>query len=291
MKIITHPGSAHRDDFMSVCLVLDQLRFSMYASGAHPMFPSVERKEPSVADLQDPNVWCLDVGLDHCPKLNNFDHHQFERDAAPRCALSLVLEKLGLESAARAASGGWLRFTEIIDCKGPFVACDEYGISRDTLAALESPIESQLLRLWEVNPDSDAIKELMADLGKQWRTYWEKFENRCDLLAETSVYLDLDGTNGVMLVAIDRTDEPTFALEKFILASGKNPSVIVFQDDRGVGHALYRRNDDPRIDFSKIKDDPKIIFAHVNGFIAKTVEGLAVFEIMDLIQKSVVATA
>ena len=31
-----------------------------------------------------------------------------------------------------------------------------------------------------------------------------------------------------------------------------------------------RLHDDPRIDFTKVKDDPEVAFAHVGGFIAKT---------------------
>jgi len=51
-KIIVHAGKAHRDDFMSVCFLL-------------AMDPSaqVERRDPTPEELEDPNIWVVDVGM------------------------------------------------------------------------------------------------------------------------------------------------------------------------------------------------------------------------------------
>jgi uncharacterized UPF0160 family protein len=82
--ILTHPGSAHKDEFLACCVLL--------ATAPCPIL----RREPTEADLADPAIAVVDVGHRHEPALNNFDHHQLPADAAPTCALSLVLQHLGL---------------------------------------------------------------------------------------------------------------------------------------------------------------------------------------------------
>jgi hypothetical protein len=80
------------------------------------------------------------------------------------------------------ASGEWFEFTEVLDCKGPLVAASHVGITREQMLPLESPIEAQLLRLWQSEPDTAVMKYIMTELGKQWRKYWIGFETRMKLL-------------------------------------------------------------------------------------------------------------
>ena len=46
--------------------------------------------------------------------------------------------------------------------------------------------------------------------------------------------------------------------------------VAIFHDNRGDGLTLRRLHDDPRIDFTMVKDDPEVAFCHNGGFIVKT---------------------
>ena len=50
---------------------------------------------------RSPGGLVVDVGGEHDPERGNFDHHQFPRDHDPVCALSLVLQDLGLYEDAR----------------------------------------------------------------------------------------------------------------------------------------------------------------------------------------------
>ena len=59
-------------------------------------------------------------------------------------------------------------------------------------------------------------------------------------------------------------------------------------DPRGEGTTLYRCDDHPRIDFRLIKDDPEVIFAHANGFIAKTRTKLSPMEALSLVRASII---
>ena len=88
-RIITHPGSAHKDDFLACCVLIAE----------SPV--SIHRKDPDSEDLDDSSVAVIDVGDRHEPNNKNFDHHQFPRDRVPTCSLSLVLQDLGLYDDAR----------------------------------------------------------------------------------------------------------------------------------------------------------------------------------------------
>ena len=64
-KIVAHPGSAHKDDFMAVSVLLATL-------GNAEVF----RREATSEDMADLNTYVVDVGMEHSPERHNFDHHQ-----------------------------------------------------------------------------------------------------------------------------------------------------------------------------------------------------------------------
>lgn len=78
----------------------------------------------------------------------------------------------------------------------------------------------------------------------------------------------------VDVLAIAKVDQPTLALEVWTKQQCKMqpdldcPVTLTF-DDRGEGLCMYRRNDDPRIDFSRVAGQPGVVFTHANGFIVK----------------------
>ena len=84
--IVTHPGQAHRDEFLACCLLI--------AAGEADC---VERRDPTDGDLHNPLVIVLDQGKEHDPAMLNFDHHQLPRDAAPTCSVTLILDYLDIE--------------------------------------------------------------------------------------------------------------------------------------------------------------------------------------------------
>ncbi|MEI6675088.1 MAG: MYG1 family protein [Verrucomicrobiota bacterium] len=127
-QILTHPGGSHKDEYLACCVLL-----------AHSPAPIV-RLEPTAADLADPTIAVVDVGGEHRPDLGNFDHHQFSKDHPPLCALSLVLQYLGVYEDALAFCD-WLEPTEWLDTRGPQETSRWLGIERDTLAKLNSPID------------------------------------------------------------------------------------------------------------------------------------------------------
>jgi hypothetical protein len=131
--ILTHPGGAHKDEFLACCLLVA-------VSGA-----PVVRREPTAEDLADRSIAVVDVGGEHDAGRGNFDHHQFPKDHPPACALTLVLQYLGVYEDARAFRD-WLEPAEWFDSRGPIETARWLGVERATLAKLNSPIDITLLR-------------------------------------------------------------------------------------------------------------------------------------------------
>ncbi len=267
-SIVTHHGQAHRDEFISCCIWL-----------AHDLpVEVIHRREPTAEELADPSCLVIDVGRRHEPELRNFDHHQLERDAAPCCALTLTLQHLQLYRAARLASP-WLRFTEVLDSKGPVQARSLVGIPEgDGFAMTLSPVEAQLLIMFgnaRTIYRDEPLWNLMRTMGLQWTSYWQKFEQRFRKL-QTGCLSEIIATSPfAMIFDIDVASEPHLALEQycqFVESQEGHPpiDITVTRDDRGDGWCLYRRNDAKHVDFSVIADDPLVTFAHNNGFVAKT---------------------
>jgi len=119
--ILTHPGSAHKDELLACCVLL----------ATNPI--TIVRREPTEADLADTGTVVVDVGDSHDPALNNFDHHQLPDDAAPTCALSLVLQNLGLYEDAKAFCD-WLEPPEWFDCSGAKSTAKWLGVKRDIIS-------------------------------------------------------------------------------------------------------------------------------------------------------------
>ena len=107
--IITHPGGAHKDDFLACSVLLSNHSVSIF------------RRDPTEQELEDPEVAVVDIGHQHDPQLNNFDHHQLPRDHEPTCALSLVLQKFEIYEDTKEFCS-WLETTEWFDCRGPHLS-------------------------------------------------------------------------------------------------------------------------------------------------------------------------
>lgn len=276
-KILVHPGRAHRDDFLSCCIALSTIE-------GHP---TIERREPTEDELNDDKVLILDVGMRHEPNKRNYDHHQFGRDRQPECALTLLIDGMGLTDTF--SYQGWYRATAEIDVLGPKLTAKRMHL-KEFPYRLSSPIEHSLLRIFgelEVIPPYSILYQIMRSIGYDVVTQAQKYEQRIkSLLAElakqdNSLLSIIDvgaGLRGFMLLDKE-ADGLGYIRDNF----HPGVSFLVAHNDRGKGWTLYRYNDDPRIDFSQIKDDERIQFAHASGFIAKTKEMIPRREIISLI--------
>ncbi len=265
--ILTHPGSAHKDEFIACCLLL--------ATTPAPVL----RREPTEADLADPAVVVVDVGHRHEPALNNFDHHQLPRDHPPTCSISLILANLGLYADAREFCD-WLETAEWFDCRGPNDTARWLGVDRELVNKLHSPIDGALLRAFSKRsslPPGDALWEIMRAVGEDILGYLRDLRARLHFIDRNAERWTLDaGSDGHEILFLPRTDplpeDPSAGVDRYVARQGLVDRIIgtVTPDRRGGGYGLSRFRDHPRLDFTRIKAEPDVHFAHAGGFVAKT---------------------
>lgn len=265
--ILTHPGGAHKDEFLACSVLL--------AVNAVP----IVRREPTAEDLADASVAVVDVGHEHDPARNNFDHHQLPKDHPPTCALSLVLRHLGLYEDARQFCE-WLEPAEWFDCRGPGDTARWLGVDRAVVGRLHSPIDGALVRRFAQAAHLSAgepLWEIMRMIGDDVLGYVRSLRDRLDFIARHAELWTLDDVAGAPEVLfLPRTDplpdDPSAALERYVETRGWGNRVIalVSPDRRSDGFGLSRHRDSARVDFTRIAEQADVHFAHARGFVAKT---------------------
>jgi len=259
--ILTHPGSAHKDDFLA-CSVL----------AAETGLP-IERREPTEGELADPEVVVVDVGGRHDPELLNFDHHQFDADHAPTCSLSLVLDHLGLYEDARRFCP-WMETAEWLDTRGARNTAAWLGVDPFVVAQLSSPIDFSLLRYFaeasELRPEH-SVWQLMARIGGDLLSYLRNLRRNLDVLKERVEFWRI-GDLEIAFLSRDDSLSPDEggALPMFVREQEGDIAGTVSPDKRGSGYGLTWVDDDPRLNFTRIEAEPDVHFAHKQGFVAKT---------------------
>jgi len=280
-KIITHPGGAHKDDFLACAVLLTQAPVA------------IERRDPAEAELSDPTVAVVDIGHQHAPERSNFDHHQFPRDHVPTCALSLVLQHLGIYEDAREFCS-WLEVAEWFDCRGPVDTAEWLGIDRAALGRLNSPLDVTLLRRFASQTEhkpGEPVWEIMRMIGQDLVDYVTGLRERLDFVAEHTEVWELDGFKALFMPRTEPLpDEASSGLGYRVEALGLEEEILalVYPDSRGAGYGMRRFNDDPRMEFTQIEAEDDVHFAHARGFIAKTSSADAA-RLKELLQRSFVA--
>ncbi len=265
--ILTHPGGAHKDDVLAVCLLI--------AKHGAP----VVRRDPSAEDLADASVAVVDVGGAHDPARMNFDHHHFAREHAPTCALSLVLDHLGLYDDARELCA-WLEPAEWFDSRGPKKTAEWLDVPRKAISQLNSPIDITLLRRFAAQTElaaGDPLYEFMRFVGEDLLEFLRVARQRIDFVAEHAVRWSIAREGGFLeAVFLPRTDppadEPSAAVANYVRTGGLSDRIaaIVYPDRRGEGYGIGRYEDHPELDFSRVDTEPDVHFAHKSGFMCKT---------------------
>ena len=266
-SIVTHPGGAHKDEFLACAVLLSKDSLPIY------------RREPTEVDLADETIAVLDVGGEHDPERSNFDHHQFPRDMDPTCALSLVLQHLGLYEDAREFCS-WLEVAERFDCRGPNDTAEWLGIDREIMGKLNSPLDVTLLQSFSKQTEhhpGEPIWEVMRMIGTELVEYLTSLRSRLDYLSQHSEVWTMNEGNGdwkVLFMPYTESppEEASGALGWHVKALGLEEEVLalVYPDSRGNGYGMRRFNDDQRLDFSLLEEEEDVHFAHARGFIAKT---------------------
>lgn len=255
-KIITHTGRAHHDDFLAVCVAL-----------AHFGDVPVERRPATQYDLEDPEVLVLDEGYQYDVRLNNFDHHQRGSDEEPECTLSLLARHImhnNVNLYTALCLSKWFKPLVIMDVAGPTGVSRHLGCDRGVVLALRSPIATTMLKLFEEGRLSrDTLLMIGSDLIEGVTGVVLKQKELDDMVRIIHV-------GGVPGLRVDSDDCRGLAVWRDNNAPGAAFSITHDDPTRGEGWALTRFDNDPRIDLSRLQGLGNIIFAHKNGFLAKT---------------------
>ncbi len=262
-KIITHPGSAHFDDVTAVSLVL-----AFYENTSF----HVERREPKPEELNNPDIWVIDVGDRYEPEKRNFDHHQ-----SLECPASFVLvaEYLGLTE--RLSIMPWWDFKDEVDRYGPRNSSIKFNAGDDLIN--RNPVEDWLTARFSV--DVENTVPWLKSFGTYLLEEAEKLKNQIEML-QRGKRIEISGVPAV----VSETRE-TIGLEEFRRLEDHPPDIVISTDRRDDGWRIFRYEDTP-VDLTLISGDERVAFAHKSGFLAKTRERLSVDELIDLISKAVI---
>ena len=262
--IITHPGGAHFDEITALGLIL--------AVHADTEF-RVERREPATAELDDPDVWVVDVGDRHEPEKRNFDHHQSLDCPA---AFVLVADYLGLAETLSVMP--WWDFKDSVDCVGPGKSSEIFNAGDDLVN--RNPVEIWLAAHFASEPE--ASLPLLKAYGAHVIEGARRLKAQIDYW-KTSPRLVIAGVPAM----IGETRESA-GLEEFRRLEKNPPDIVISLDSREDGWRLFRYDGAP-VDFSLIENHPAIAFAHKSGFLAKTRERLPLEDLIKLVSEAVIA--
>lgn len=263
--IITHPGGAHKDDMLACSIMIARYRVPVY------------RREPTPEDLADPQICVIDVGGEHNPAKMNFDHHQFPREHEPACALTLVLQYLGLYDDALLFCD-WLKTVEWMDTRGPVETAKWLNVDREAMSMLNSPIDMTTIRRFaqhSVCSKGDVIWELMAMLGEDMIHFVTSMRKKLNYLEAHVVFWKINeetGAEAAFLANDEKTlDDVSSGMIRFLNMHKKtNVVALIYPDRRGSGYGLSRFNDSKLMEYTRIADEADVHFAHNRGFVAKT---------------------
>jgi len=261
--IITHPGSAHFDEVAAISLILAVNNTRKF---------KVERREPDITELEDPEVWVVDVGDRLEPEKLNFDHHQ---NADCPASFHLVAEYLGLKESMSVLP--WWEFKDKVDRIGAERASREFNAGDDLVN--KNPVETWLTDFFasETEISLETLKSFGTHIIDNARTLKKQID-----YWKTSTRLMISGIPAMM-----GDTRESAGLEEFRRLVKAPPDIVISMDRRGEGWRLFRYEGTP-VDFSRLASLPEIEFAHKSGFMAKTKEKLNTEALVSLISKAII---
>jgi hypothetical protein len=272
-KIVTHPGSAHKDDFLSASVLLATLDNA-----------EVFRREPTDADMADPDTYVVDVGLEYAPERHNFDHHQ---DHSLPCAFHLIMQHLGHHDAAMLMFA-WYPLMSMIDVRGPYRTAEHLGVDSSVFFASSSPIDGYILSTFaelDTLNSQNPLFDLMKALGKNMISLIDRKMKRLERLkAEARVF----SVKHLKTVTSSISKSPKLAMELYLRFLDDEDIVMsITPSNRGDGWELLRLGDNTIVDFRSIEESPDIRFVHGSGFLAKTHLRLPMEKVLELASRSI----
>ena len=264
--IVAHPGTAHFDDVTAVSLIL----------ASHPGTEfRVERRQPTPADMDNPDVWVLDIGGRHEPDKHKFDHHQ-----SLDCPATFVLVADYLKLTDILSVQPWWHFKDEVDRFGPVKTAQKYGAGDDLVN--RSPVETWLVDTFAATTKPSAeLLSIMKGYGMNLIQESRLLKSQIDFW-KTSKRLVIAGRPAIIAESTE-----TAGIDEYHRIADVPPEIVITLDKRGAGWRLFRFDGAP-VDFTRISDWPEIAFSHKSGFVATTKERISQDRLIELVSKAII---
>lgn len=272
-KIVVHPGSAHKDDFLSVSVLLSILDVQ-----------AVYRREATVEDLNDPYTYVVDVGMEYDADRCNFDHHQ---DPALPCAFHLVMKHFGHHERAMLMFE-WYAHMSMMDVRGPYRTAEHLGVDTSILFAASSPIDGYILsRFSRIDRlrRGDLFYLLMKEFGEDLLAMIGRKMERLERLKSEALVVPVKHLKAIVCTI---ADDPKLSIDRYLrFLDDDLVAMSITPSARGGGWEMLRIGDNINVDFRAVADNPEIRFVHANGFVAKTETLLPLDQTLELANQAV----
>lgn len=287
VKIVTHAGRAHRDEYMACCLAA----FICYQNGQQGF---IERRMVTEGDLDDPRTWVIDTGDIHDPSKLNFDHHQNCEKVESMCALDLlILHAFGAEvHKAFRVCNPWLALTAVHDNHGAYNAAQWLNIDMRSYNALKSPVERvALTRFSEVAviyPHSPIYNAMIEDGRLIWNDISEVRNFQNVKLTDLPAASEHRGLRVWDVRKVDLSDSPMKMTMLNHEAMKRKVDITIGINGRDGQYNLHRQQRaDSKVNFSVLEGQTGVLFAHKNGYYAVISTSLSDTEIMNLLTQAI----
>ena len=268
--IVTHPGGAHKDDLLAVCVL----------AALHGC--PIVRREPTPEELDDPQVAVVDIGGIHDPARSNFDHHHFPREHAtdlraeprPRSSRALPGRACSSATGSRPQSGS-TRAGPRRPASGS--AC-RVARSRSSTRRSTSTLLRRFAQTTRLEPDRSALR--VHEDGRRrsarvpaGRARAARLHRRARPALDDPVWRRHRSRRCSCLAPSAGADEPSSMLGQL------HPRAEARRRDRRdrLSGSTRRRASAsaatriiPSLDFSRVEGQPDVHFAHKSGFMCKT---------------------
>jgi len=298
-KIIVSPEQ-NRDSLTALCLLLGAI--GIKSNAGHADITCKESSDITEDDYDNPTIALLGVGGKNNAALRCFDEEASD-DANGKSVTGIILRYFDVYDVAVKAHP-WVEYMELSFGRSPALFATKMAerienkansqlldfavrLSKKYTPALQSPIEQWFIDIKHPWHNAEA-QELLAQIG---RSIFESFNNVTDreVVLEQCRTFYVEGVKVFDSTSIiPGDDNPTKYVNNYLNDNDHDVSVVVSNDDRGEGTSFFRRNEDPSIDFSLLKEDADILYASDEGQLAKTKEKICEESMASIIKRAVV---
>jgi hypothetical protein len=275
VKIITHPGYRHADETLGLCLIAYYLKDHF----------EIHFRNPTQEELDDAQVWVLDIGGSYDPSKLNFDHHQ---DINLNSSYRLISKFLDFDKVL--SHNPWWDVKDEFDRFGPSFVANKYFNGKSTFPLI-SPFEEWFLGSMKYDENQvlyshEPKAKLLIEVGKYLIETGTNIQNNIGWLKEHAAFYPIGSGGAEVCIAARKNLLGKDYFLKYAYESG-HPNVVALchHDERGNGWAMYRLKD-LLIDFNRIRGKDGVGFVHLNGFTGRTLELIPEEDVVNFVKQS-----